>query len=311
MNAPVTKPSEPAPIIVGRSASRSIMQSFEDLSKSAVVELSPELVDGSFVADRLGGSDDEYRDLLESIRANGQDSPILVRHNPRVPGRFQAIFGHRRLSAARDLGRQVRAIIRDMPDREHLIAQGQENAARANLSFIERTMFAKQVLEQGHSTETLVAALVLDETTLSKMRSVLANVPGDLIQKIGPAKTVGRDRWWQFSKHYEHLSNAERLALMEVVVALSGSSDEKFDAVWAFASQARSENKTRSATKKELSRRWIASDKGATVTLRADARQAVVTLKAKDGPQFAAFITDRLDRLYEEFRQSEIKSTGD
>lgn len=309
MGTSAAKAPDVAPMLIGRSASRSIMQSFEDLSKMAVVELAPELVDGSFVVDRLDGNDEEYGSLLDSIRANGQDTPILVRPHPTSPGRYQAVFGHRRLKAAKDLGRHVRAIVRDMPDREHVIAQGQENAARSNLSFIERTIFARQLIEQGHSTETLMAALVLDETTLSKMRSVLASLPVELIEKIGAAKSVGRDRWWQFSKLYERLSAAEQRSLIEVVNPTEPS-EARFDVVHALASRRGTSANT--SKKQPLSKRtWAADDKSVSVTLRSDKKQAVVTLRAKDGARFAEFVADQLERLYDEFRRSETRSTGD
>src|SRR5687768_6013408 len=83
-----------------RGASRSIMQSFEELSKSSVIDLAPDLVDVSFVTDRLGENDEEFEMLLEAIRVQGQDTPILVRPHPSEPGRFQTVFGHRRLKVA-------------------------------------------------------------------------------------------------------------------------------------------------------------------------------------------------------------------
>lgn len=306
------KASGPGPVLMGRGASRSIMQSFEDLSKGAVIELAPDLVDGSFVADRLDIGDGEYQELLDSIRISGQDTPILVRPHPHVPGRYQTVFGHRRLKAARDLGRQVRAIVKDVPDREHIIAQGQENAARSNLSFIERTVFAQQVLDQGHSTETLSTALVLDETTLSKMRSVLGTIPMELIRAIGPAKGIGRDRWWQLSKHYERLSANSRETLMSTVTSADGPSEARFNAVFAAAANAA----TRTAKGKKLDvspskKTWTSKDKGVSVSLQADGKKAVVVLKAKSGPRFAEFITDRLETLYEEFRRSDTRLTGD
>src|ERR671910_724033 len=92
-----------------RGASRSIIQSFEELSKSSVVDLAPELVDVSFVSDRIDEEDEDFQTLLEVIRAQGQDTPILVRPHPSHPGRFQTVFGHRRLKVAQRLGRPVRA----------------------------------------------------------------------------------------------------------------------------------------------------------------------------------------------------------
>lgn len=312
MGAPAAKANDLAPRFVARSASRSIMQSFEDLSKSAVVELPPDLVDASFVEDRLAGDIEEYHALLDSIRTNGQDTPILVRPHPTVSGRYQTVFGHRRLRAARDLQRPVRAVVREIADREHLIAQGQENAARSNLSFIERTMFAQQVLGQGHSTETLVTALVLDETTLSKMRSVLGTIPVELIRAIGPAKGVGRDRWWQLSKYYERLSEKDREVLLAAATPASQLSEARFEAVFAAAARAGAQGAKRNSGAAPLSKRsWASKDKGVSVSLLAGTKKATVTLKAKEGPRFAEFITDRLEELYEDFRRSQLGSTGD
>jgi len=42
-------------------ASRSIKSSFEELAKGGVVELDPELVDGSFVSDRIDDDDEAFR----------------------------------------------------------------------------------------------------------------------------------------------------------------------------------------------------------------------------------------------------------
>ena len=55
------------------------------------------------------------------------------------------VFGHRRAKVARDLGINVRAVVKPLADIEHVIAQGQENTARADLSFIERALFAQKL----------------------------------------------------------------------------------------------------------------------------------------------------------------------
>ena len=52
----------------------------------AVIELDPNKVDASFAADRLSQDDEEFRNLVEAIKTRGQDSPILVRPNPRPKG---------------------------------------------------------------------------------------------------------------------------------------------------------------------------------------------------------------------------------
>ena len=51
-------------------------------------------------------------------------------------GFYQVAYGHRRVRATAILGIKVRAIVRDLTDAELVIAQGQENNARQDLSFI-------------------------------------------------------------------------------------------------------------------------------------------------------------------------------
>src|SRR3954470_17986990 len=74
-----------------------------------VVELDPALIDPSFVSDRLATLPEDHANLVALIRERGQQVPILVRPHPERPGRYQVAYGHRRLRAAADLGRPVRA----------------------------------------------------------------------------------------------------------------------------------------------------------------------------------------------------------
>ncbi len=298
-------PAEPVDSPVGyvaRSASRSIMQSFEELSKSSIVELETDLVDHSFIADRLDEEGDEFRELVEAIRSRGQDTPILVRPHPEKPGRYQVVFGHRRLRAARELDRRVKAVVKALPDRDHVIAQGQENAARANLSFIERTLFANAILAQGHSGETVRAALGIDETTFSKMRSVAGNIPADVIRAIGPAKNTGRDRWWHLSKLMEQ--GGERSAASDVVQSAAfqeGDSDRRFAMLFDALTEAAKPRKARA----ERSQSWGAPDKTVRAKISDDGKAFTLAFKAKDASRFGAFVSSNLDRLYEAFRQAE------
>ena len=154
--------SEPAPRaaplpFTSRGAVGAVTRSIDDLASKAnaakalearlvsgqvVVELDPSSIDSSFIADRMAQDDEDYRLLRDSIAQAGQGSPILVRPHPTAPERFQVAFGHRRLRVAAELGLPVRAVVRQLSDRELVLAQGQENSARANLSFIERARFA-------------------------------------------------------------------------------------------------------------------------------------------------------------------------
>ena len=60
-----------------------------------VLELEPRSIERSFISDRLSDSDDsDFDALLQSIKANGQLVPILVRPHPEQESKFQVAYGH-------------------------------------------------------------------------------------------------------------------------------------------------------------------------------------------------------------------------
>jgi ParB family chromosome partitioning protein len=163
-----------------------------------VVSLDPGLIDASFVTDRLTEEerdDGDFLALVESIRENGQQSPILVRPHPETDGRFQTAYGHRRLKAVQRLGGQVKAIVRTLSDDALVLAQGKENAERRNLSFIERALFAKSLVARGFERKVVGDALSVDKTELSRLLQVADSVPEQIVRGIGPAPKTGRPRW--------------------------------------------------------------------------------------------------------------------
>ena len=290
-------------------ASRSIKSSFEELAKGSVVELDPELVDGSFVSDRIDDDDDAFQDLLVAVKERGQDSPILVRPHPAVSGRYQVVFGHRRVKVAKQLGRHVRAIVKPMADQDHVIAQGQENAARSNLSFIERALFAKRLADLSYDQAVIKSALSLDATTFSKMQSVAAYVPEAIILAIGSAKATGRDRWWQLSKLLQVPGNAEK------ALAFAASGDfvaETGDARFTLLSDFLTKSKRPVKAVVSPAKAWAAKDKTVSVDIKDTGKAFTLALKAKNASRFGAYIADNLDELYRAFQESQTSTkTGD
>ena len=191
-----------------RGASKSMKVSIDSLAENSkrllegetIVEIDPQLIDVSFVSDRLSDDDQAFDELKASIAAGRQDTPVLLRPHPKTDGRYMIVFGHRRVRVASTLGRKVRAVVKPMDDVAHILAQGQENTARADLSFIEKALFAKSLLDMGQAKDVIQSALTIDGTLLSRMLSVAQNVPRHVVEQIGPAKQIGRDRWEDFKK---------------------------------------------------------------------------------------------------------------
>jgi len=295
-----------------KGASRSILNTIDEIAARAdrliegetIVDLDPDSVDDSFVRDRLATDEDEFRELLEAIRERGQDSPILVRPHPSKSGRYMVVFGHRRLQAARLLGRKIRAVVKEMKDREHVIAQGQENSARANLSFIEKASFAARLAQLRYDTDnaTVMAALSVDRTTLSKMLSV-AGLPEQILQAIGPAKAVGRDRWYELKLLLEKPSSYEvalRVATEDTFSTLS--SEERFHLLVGRLKAAKKAPRIRSELPKRV---WSPDDGSLSAEMASVGKHFTLALKAKsdEATMFGRYLSENLARFYEVFKQ--------
>lgn len=302
-----------------KGASKSMLSSITEMAAQAdrlvageaIVEIDPELVDISFVKDRLDDDGDEYSQLVEAIRERGQDSPILVRPHPSAAGRFMIVFGHRRVRVARDLGRKVRAVVKNLADIDHVIAQGQENSARANLSFIEKALYAGSLaaLRYDDDNSVILTALSINRPTLSKMLSV-ASLPPAILEAIGPAKGIGRDRWYELKQHLDRPSNHEIAS--EVISEASFSelsSDERFDRMIERLKAAQS----RRVKAKPEKTTWQTEDKRLAAEISSEDKRYSLAIKGK-GPEareFGRYLTEKLGQLYQDFRkESDAKKDG-
>lgn len=299
-----------------RGASKSMIRSVNELAKQAdaylegehVVELDPNAIDGSFVSDRMGDDKEQYQELLEAIRERGQDSPILVRPHPGIDGRYMIVFGHRRVRVAGELGRKVRAVVKEIDDKTHVIAQGQENSARANLSFIEKAMFAKRLEDLGYDRDVISSALASNASAVSKMVSVVTRIPASVIGKIGSAASVGRERWVELSLLVGRKSDMVDEIQSEPEFG-ELESNERFERLLA-ALNAKGKP-VRKASVKPEAQSWAPEDKSVSVSVRKAGKAVTIAVKETDGGRFGTWISDNLRDLYEAFRKSERTATGD
>jgi len=171
-------------------------------SLSAIRELDPNVIDDWGPRDRLDAftavnsedDSDGFETLKSSIKDDGQQVPILVRR-AKTEGRFEVIYGRRRLRACGELGRKVRANVQELDDATALLAKGLENAARRNLSFYEKARFAAIIQTAGHSTKTVRQVLSVSASGLSHLTKVTDNVPNEIGDQIGAAPKSGRPKW--------------------------------------------------------------------------------------------------------------------
>ncbi len=293
-----------------RGASRSMMQTLDEMAENsmrllegdAIVQIDPALLDPSPFQDRLEEDQEEFEALVSAIGEAGQNSPILVRPNADDTRRYVIVYGHRRAKAAKQLGISVRAVVKPLEEISHIIAQGQENSARADLSFIEKALFARKLVRAGISKENVRKALSVDDTLLSRMLSVADNVPGPVLDAVGAAKGIGRDRWEELKKA---LLDPARAAAALDFIQQGGLEDVEANRRFAVLLDAVTKTRKRKpASARALEKRWAVAGDAVQVAVKDGGRTYSIALKSKDASAFGAFVSDSLERLYEEYLRS-------
>jgi len=270
-------------------------------SGQTIIELDPDLIDSSFVSDRLGFDNEDQTKLVEQIRESGQLVPILVRPHPENPDRFQIAYGHRRVAAIKTLGIKVRAVVKQLTNEELVIHQGQENNTRSNLSFIEKAFFAHTLEGQGYSRETLYQSTGIDKAILSKMITIIKSIPEEVIRKIGRAPSIGRTRWEDFVSLLTTVNETIAAHAISEPGFASLSSDDRFQFVFDKLKSSASKDK-RQATAIVSP---VLGDGTQPVAIKRAGKNVQFTFNDKAAPQFADFVQSRLDDLYAEYKASE------
>ncbi|MEM7668494.1 MAG: plasmid partitioning protein RepB [Pseudomonadota bacterium] len=230
---PAPAPAELVRPRYAKGAIGAVGQSIADLKSRALVDIDPALIEAGGLHDRLEHDDEAHAALVGSIRAYGQQVPVLLRPHPDKAGRYQIVYGRRRVRAIRDLGQTVKAIIRTLDESAAIIAQGQENTARRDLSFIEKANFARQMRDLGYERRVICDALHIDKTVISRMLSVVDGLPYAVIEAIGSAPSIGRDRWLQLAERVKAAPGAADSIPALLDGAPDLSSDARFEAVLA------------------------------------------------------------------------------
>lgn len=261
-----------------------------------VVDLDAAEIEPSFAQDRMPGDIDG---LKASIKEQGQQVPILVRPHPDMPGRYQVAFGHRRHRALSELGLSVKAIVRDLTDEQLVVAQGQENNERQDLSFIEKARFAA-TLKNRFPRDVIMSSLSVDKSTLSKMLMLVDAVPLELIEAIGPAPGVGRPSWQQLAELVEKGSSSkDATSFAQSDVVRASPSDERFKLVVAHLKPSRTQRGAPDVLLTPGGERLA--------QLKQNKIKMEITIDKKATPDFAAFIVEQLPALYEAHRAAKHK----
>lgn len=279
--------------------------SLDNALKSAAAEermyrhLPVAAIDPSPIRDRIDLTED-LDVLIQSLRRDGQQIPILVRPRPGTD-RYEIVTGRRRLEAMRALGRDtIQAFVRPLSDEEAFVAQGVENNARLETSFIERARTVLSALEAGFTQTQVESFLAVDQTMVSRMKTIYQGLGDEIVLAIGPARGVGRRKWERLQKLVEG-SGLDR-ATLAASVAKEGDSVARFDAFLA-----RMETATPPAPPPARRNRDAAPARALAegrLLARRSSRQMVLKLDRTMPEDFLDFLEDRLPGLVADYERT-------
>lgn len=303
--------SAEVPRRVSAGSVRSLQNTFSDVEREnvelrqqldaavVVVEVDPAAIDPSPFRDRFDDVDEAAFEALKvSIAERGQEIPVLLRPHPDAPGRYQTAYGHRRVKVGAQLRRPVKAVIRQLSDADLAISQGVENAAREDLTFIERAVFALRLEEAGQERVIVQHALTIDRAEASKLIAVARGIPGDIVAAIGRAPKIGRPRWLALAAKLDDAAARKRISkAIDEPNFKAKASDARFAAVLAAASMAPDKQ-----VESKPSRRSLKEGELEFASVATSGRRTVFTIEhANAGAQFAAFVESKLPELFAEF----------
>lgn len=158
--------------------------------------------------------DEKMEELVESIKANGILTPVLVR--PDDEGTYEMISGHRRLHAAKKAGLlKIPAIVKEMTNDDAVIAMVDANVQREEILPSERAFSLKMKMDaMNHRGKRTDLTLSHEETKFHTA------------EKIGEAEGLGRAQVHRYIRLTElipkllDMVDEKRLAL-SVAVELS------------------------------------------------------------------------------------------
>jgi ParB family chromosome partitioning protein len=274
-----------------------------------IVDVDPDDVAPSMIPDRFDGAYDDtaIEDIAASIRERGQIVPGLIRPHKSGGKPYQIVFGRRRLAAAKKLGLKFRAIVRELNDEEAIVFQGEENANRNDLSFIEKCAFALSQEQAGYKRNVISASLATGKSHISEMLRIASAVPRPTMLIIGSAPDIGRRRWIEFVDAFLARPDAAECIEGALSDIRRGSDADRFAVALAALKTAVAKPVLMEAT--------------LTAEIRANGFLLATVTYPKSGPRisftnavptsFVGFLNDRMETLHGEFMQSvDNKSKG-
>lgn len=153
-----------------------------------IVNLKMELLERPHHGIRMDINPDEIRELAESIKEQGLLQPILVRKNG---SKYEVVAGDRRFLAHELLGLKViKAIVRDLDERNCFLIRAIENLQRADLSPMEEGAIYREMMDAYRMNIKQVARSVGVSESKVISRLKMLEMP-EYVQRALHEKRVG------------------------------------------------------------------------------------------------------------------------
>lgn len=163
-------------------------------------------------------TDESCRSEIESFEKHGQLVPVLGRRTQNDPMHdVELIYGARRLFVARHINRPLLVELRNISDREALIAMDIENRHRKDLSPYERGLSYIQWLNRNHfpSQDDIASVLKISASQVSRLIK-LARLPSVIVNAFADPSSIcegwGLDLYeaWQDPRRRKEIANRAR-----------------------------------------------------------------------------------------------------
>lgn len=307
---PASEPPKPGARAMPRGAVGALQSSLSRLQENAVQDIDPNLIDDAGFEDRLGLDSEAQRQLTESLKTYGQQVPVLLRPHSDTPGRYEIVYGRRRLMALKELGLPVRAMVRQLDDHALVMAQGQENTSRQDLSFIEKASFAAQLQDAGYDRQTIAAALSIDLPMVSRMLKAGTAFDLAFLRQIGSAPGIGRERWIALARLFEDAKAKSRAVTFMNRPEFTGlNSDARFEAVFSRASHKPDTAKKPPAPARPRTLRG--TDGKALADIRTTGRGVTLSVPARTADGFDRWLNDNAETLIAELHDRWAKTRSE
>jgi len=267
-----------------------VKRGLDHLNSGAAQLVDPDQISESAIQDRFD-LQEGLEEIVESIRNSGQQIPVLLRQTSNGPKPFEVVYGRRRIEACRQLGIEVKAYINNLDDREALISQGLENAARLQRSFIEQAVYAQKLIDHGLARTDVMQILAVNQSSLSRMLTVTSIIPATVIAAIGSAHDVGRRQWLKLRDIFASQDDLSEEGVLRMIDHDLGSSQRLLALIKTLS---KAPSPTPNTRQREIA--------GGLVKVRRARNQLTIRWTRDEIAGFADYLDDNIEQLLVDFR---------